>query len=191
MQLTSIKKDFYFTRLNELTSKLSTEEISAFLDSIEDAWSRGAGVMFCGNGGSAMSALHMATDLSKGVRQATGRALNCFTPTDNIGLLTAYANDIEYNDAFAEQVNDRLSAGDLLIAISVSGRSENLLRAARKARSSGIRVIGLCGFDGGPLKALCDLSLVVPSSDYQLVEDIHMALGHMAMQHLSDKSQVN
>lgn len=141
--------------------------------------------MFTGNGGSALSALHMATDLTKGVRQATGRPLKCITPIDNIGVLTAYSNDVSYHDAFAEQVEDQLEPGDCLIAISVSARSENLVRAVVAAKNIGARTVGLCGCDGGLLKGLCDISVVVPSTDYQLDEDIHMALGHMAMQHLS------
>lgn len=174
----------YFQRLTHLTSVLHQNEINAFLESINRAWTEGSRVMFCGNGGSAMSALHMATDLSKGVRQATGRPLHCLTPTDNMGLLTAYANDITYADAFAEQISDRLDEQDTLVTISVSGRSENLLRAAREARKKKIHVVGLLGFDGGALRELCDISLIVPSEDFQLVEDIHMAMGHMAMQHL-------
>jgi D-sedoheptulose 7-phosphate isomerase len=165
-------------------TSVSSFEVNAFLDFVSAKWLSGAKFVICGNGGSALSALHIATDLSKGVRLKTGKTFRCQTLTDNVGILTAYANDDSYMNAFAEQVEGQLLPGDVLIAISVSGNSENVVRAVKKAREVGAATIGLCGFDGGKLLPLVDVSVLAPSRDMQLCEDIHMSLGHMLMQHL-------
>jgi len=112
----------------------------------------------------------------------TGRPLNGRSLVDNIGLITAYANDLSYEDIFSEQLKNIMNEGDLVIAISGSGNSENVIRAVEYANANGGHTIGLCGYHGGKLKKIAHHSVWVPIDDMQLSEDIHAIFGHIVMQ---------
>jgi D-sedoheptulose 7-phosphate isomerase len=135
-------------------------------------------VYVLGNGGSATTASHFACDLSKATVASQHSRLRVTALSDNVALLTAWANDTEYGQVFAEPLRNLLDPGDLVIAISASGNSDNVLEAVRVARSLGAVTIGLTGFGGGQLLAAANLTLVAESADYGVVEDCHLVLQH-------------
>ena len=174
----------YLKKLSTLILKVDTNEMDQCLKCIKKAWERNCQIFTLGNGGSAMTAMHFITDWSKMVFLNTGKSFNGRTLVDNIGLITAYANDVSYADVFSEQLKNLLRKDDLVIAISGSGNSENVIRAIDYANSIGAVTIGLSGFDGGRLKQKAKYNFWVNSNDMQLIEDIHAIFGHIVMQDL-------
>ena len=138
-----------------------------------------------GNGGSSSTSSHLATDLSKGLSLKLNRKVKTLSLNDNNSLMTAISNDISFSNVFEFQLNNFSNPGDLLIAISGSGNSENILNAVRYAKKNNIFVIGLVGFDGGRLKNLVDHAIHVEINDMQIVEDIHAIFGHFILQNLN------
>ncbi len=157
---------------------------------LDDA-QRGGGTVYClGNGGSAATASHLATDLAWG-RRASGEARpRAVSLVANVPLISALANDVGYADVFLEQLRGLFREGDVVVAISASGNSENVLRAVRYANDHGGRSIGLTGFDGGKLKECCRVCVHVPAPGgaYELVEDIHHVVCHMLANYLKYKA---
>jgi D-sedoheptulose 7-phosphate isomerase len=174
----------YLAKLQTLLSQTDADEMDRALLVIEKAWERGAQIITLGNGGSAMTALHFITDWNKSVYMATGRPFRGRTLVDNMGLATAYANDISYQDVFAEQLKNIAVAGDLVIAISGSGNSENVIRAIDYANEIGCETLGLCGYSGGRLKEKAQHVVWANVNDMQLCEDLHALFGHIVMQSL-------
>jgi len=149
------------------------------------AYRAGRKVLIVGNGGSASTASHMACDLSKnifgqflGTSEPTGR-FKVLSLTDNVPVMTAWANDTAYDRIFVEQVRTFIDPGDVLIAITGSGNSPNVVNATLLAQSLGATTIALLGFDGGKLATLADIPLIVASDDYGPIEDIHLMLNHL------------
>lgn len=140
--------------------------------------------MTLGNGGSSMTALHFITDWNKMVYLSSGKPFRGRSLVDNMGLVMAYGNDISFADIFAEQLKNLLQPGDLVIAISGSGNSENVIRAVDYANANGGITLGLCGYSGGKLKEKAQHSIWVERNDMQLCEDIHAMFGHIVMQSL-------
>ena len=138
-------------------------------------------IITCGNGGSASTASHYITDWNKMFNLSSGKKLRGLSLADNIGLITAYGNDINYEEIFSGQLNSIMDEGDLLIVISGSGNSPNIISAIKKAHELNGEVVGVLGYDGGEAKKLCDLSFHVPSWDMQICEDIHLSFGHLVM----------
>ena len=143
---------------------------------------RGRTIFIIGNGGSASTASHMAIDLTKGTQVEGGHRLRVISLTDNVAALTAWANDSSYNDVFTEQLKVLAKRDDILIAISVSGHSENVIEAVSWANKHGVGTIGFIGNDGGELKTLVDADITVSSRNYGVVEDFHLSLGHILSQ---------
>jgi D-sedoheptulose 7-phosphate isomerase len=141
-------------------------------------WRQGA-VFAVGNGGSAATASHLASDLARSTQQNGGPALRAFSLSDNVPQLTAWANDACYEESFAAQLQAYARPGDVLVAVSASGNSPNILAAAKQARNMGLAVIALTGFGGGRLKSLADAALVIDSYDYGQVEGAHLVLAHL------------
>lgn len=139
-------------------------------------------VFIIGNGGSASTASHMAIDLTKGTQVEGGHRLRIISLTDNVAALTAWANDVSYNDVFTEQLKVLAKREDILIAISVSGHSENVIEAVSWANKHGVGTIGFIGFGGGELKTMVDADITVSSRNYGVVEDFHLSLGHILSQ---------
>ncbi len=133
-----------------------------------------------GNGGSASLASHFACDLGKGtvVCGDQRKRFQAIALTDNLALLTAWANDSSYENVFAEQLRNLVQPGDIAFAISGGGNSPNVLLALQVARELGAQNIGLGGFQGGKMKAMCDICLVVPSNNMQIIEDLHVGIAH-------------
>ena len=135
-------------------------------------------VFVFGNGGSSATASHLASDLAKTAAVNGHRGLKTVCLSDNTALLTAWANDTSYDNIFAASLRGQVGPGDVAIGLSASGQSPNVLRAIEVARDAGATTVGLAGFDGGYLKELADICVVVPSYNYGPVEDIHLVLGH-------------
>jgi D-sedoheptulose 7-phosphate isomerase len=169
----------YLDELRSLLDALDGEHIWGVVGALFSVYQRGRRIFLVGNGGSAATASHFACDLAKNVSAAADRRFKVIALTDNVPLLTAWANDISYERVFAEQLESLVEAGDAVIAISGSGNSPNVLRAMELARARGATTIGLTGFEGGRLKPLCDVCVVVPSIRMDQIEDTHQALQHL------------
>lgn len=173
--------DAYRQRGIELLEALDLEAVSSAVDCLLDCWRRGGLVALAGNGGSASTASHMANDLVKATRAEGKSALRAIALTDNVPLLTALANDDGYETVFASQLNGLFGTGDVLVLISASGSSPNVVAAARRAQELGGKVVAFTGFDGGVLVKVADVAVHVPSErgEYGPVEDLHLILEHM------------
>jgi D-sedoheptulose 7-phosphate isomerase len=147
-------------------------------DALWDAYRQNRAVFLFGNGGSAALASHSACDFGKGTAINGNRRFRVLSLTDNVPLMTAWANDHGYEDIFAEQLKGFVQEDDVVFAISGSGNSPNVLNGLRLARDMGARTIGLTGFQGGNMKPLCDLCVVIPSDNMQIIEDFHVSVTH-------------
>ena len=152
--------------------------VAAVIEALAAVRDAGGTIFVAGNGGSAATASHFALDLQKTAR-ANGDAARAVSLCDNIGLVTAWANDESFERVFAEQLAALARAGDALVVISVSGSSPNLMAALRYAREKGLVTVGLLGKDGGAARALVDRAVVVASDNYGWVESTHLALEHV------------
>ena len=152
------------------------EEIVSALVKARDLGRR---VYICGNGGSASTASHMASDLNKGSNRKDARRFKAVALTDNIPAMLAWANDSSYDDIFVEQLKNHLEKGDVVVGISGSGNSSNVLKALHYANDEGALTIGLTGFDGGKMAQLAKICYVVPNQTMQQIEDIHLLIEHM------------
>lgn len=149
-----------------------------------EAYQGGRRVFACGNGGSAAIANHLQCDHLKGIRTTTDLLPRVVSLSSNVELITAIANDVAYDDVFAFQLQSQSSAGDVLIAISSSGRSANIVRALAWARDNRLRTIALTGFSGGEARALADVTIHVDGTNYGVVEDVHQAVMHGLAQYI-------
>jgi D-sedoheptulose 7-phosphate isomerase len=169
----------YFEAHQRVAAAISHDLINQIADELLKAYEAGRTVYFFGNGGSASLASHLACDLGKGTAYCNGgKRFRVLALTDNIPMMTAWANDSCYEDIFSEQLRNFVQPQDVAFAISGSGNSENVLRALQVAREAAATTIGITGFQGGKMKSLCDICLIVPSDDMQLIEDLHLGLAH-------------
>jgi len=169
----------YLRLVKEAISALPEDAIQDVVDTLRKAHTEGKQVFLLGNGGSAANATHIAEDLQKGVKEHTGRRFKVISLADSTPLITAWANDTSYERVFVEQIESLLDPGDVVIAISGSGNSPNVLRAVEKANEMGAVTIGWSGFAGGKLAQIAQKSIVVASDNMQRVEDVHLILGHL------------
>lgn len=177
--LTYVQK--YIAREIEVLSQLDTEAIEEALCVLEKCLEQKNDIYIFGNGGSAATASHFQNDFNKGISEYTENKFRFNCLSDNIATLTAIANDIGYEEVFRFQLSGRLRADDVVIAISGSGNSANVINAVEYAGEIGSKIIGLTGFNGGKLKELCDISLHAPVNSMQVTEDIHMIFDHLMM----------
>jgi len=169
----------YFDDLQRVVSCVSREGLDQIADTLMEAYESGRTVFTFGNGGSAALASHLACDLGKGTAYCNGgKRFRALALTDNVPVLTAWANDSSYEDVFSEQLRNFVQAQDVAFAISASGNSKNVLNALRVAREANAKTVGISGFEGGRMKSLCDICVVVPSRNIQVIEDLHLAMGH-------------
>lgn len=170
----------YYRLLAQATAALSRARVDQIADTICDAHNAGRSVFLFGNGGSASLASHFACDLGKGTSDpgSERRRLRVIALTDNMPTITALANDLSYADIFSEQLKNFVEPGDVALAISCSGNSPNVLKALEVANAAGATTVGLGGFQGGKMKDLCDICLVVPSDNMQIIEDVHLSVAH-------------
>lgn len=169
----------YFQELQRVVKNLPHEGIDQIADALFKAYESERIIYTFGNGGSASLASHMACDLGKGTAYCNGgKRFRVLALTDNLPTLTAWANDASYEDVFSEQLRNFVHAQDVAFAISGSGNSKNVLNALEVAREAGATTLGISGFEGGRMKALCDICVVVPSNNMQIIEDLHLAMAH-------------
>ncbi|MBA3413746.1 MAG: SIS domain-containing protein [Chloroflexia bacterium] len=168
----------YWDDLAALARALDPVRLRAAAELLLETQARGRVVFMVGNGGSAATASHFACDLAKGTRGDGAPTFRVMALTDNAPLLTAWANDAGYERVFAEQLRSLARPGDLLVAISASGSSPNIVAAVEAARSLRTRTLALTGRDGGAIGPLADLVVRVPSDRIEIVEDAHMAIAH-------------
>ena len=179
----------YLLKLTSLISSVNRDEIDNAVQVVSDAWKSGSQIITLGNGGSALTALHFINDWNKSVFMSTKKPFRGRSLVDNIGLVMSYANDVSYQDIFVEQLKNILNPGDLVIAISGSGNSENVIRAVQYANENNAVTLGLCGYRGGKLKELAQHVMWVNVDDMQLAEDMHAIFGHIVMQYLCEYIQ--
>ncbi|HVA96945.1 MAG TPA: SIS domain-containing protein [Candidatus Acidoferrales bacterium] len=174
----------YLNEVKNALTTLDTNTIQNALNMIINAHQKGKRVFIFGNGGSASTASHMACDLGKGTLSRfydnKEKRLRVMSLNDNMALLTAYANDLSFEHAFVQQLKNLVEKGDLVIVLSGSGNSKNLIKAIKYAKDRGAKTIGILGFKhGGKLAEMVDCGIIVQSSHYGPVEDIHLVLNHL------------
>lgn len=177
----------YIERLNSALKGVDRGALDASVEALLKCRRSGGAVFVIGNGGSASTATHMACDLSKGPTPAGGRGLVVWSLTDNPALLTAIGNDLSYDLIFSEMIVQRMRANDVLIAISASGNSPNIVEALKAAKKIGCTIIGLTGFNGGVLAREADIQLHAADHTYGPVEDVHLICNHYIVETLKTR----
>lgn len=165
----------------QVLQQLDVEKINAALNLLNETRIKKGRIYICGNGGSSATASHFQNDFNKGVSEYIETPFRFHCLNDNIATLMAIANDIGFDEVFRFQLRGNLAPDDILIAISGSGNSANVINAVEYAKAQGNKVIGLTGFSGGKLKELSDISLHAPIDSMQVTEDIHMIFDHLMM----------
>ena len=168
----------YLETLTSTLPRVPREPIEEIVAILQRARCEGKHIFLMGNGGSAATASHFVNDLLKGVTQSGQPRFKVMCLADNVSTLTAYANDTSYEMIFSEPLAALAESGDVVLALSGSGNSPNVLRAMDVAQELGLTRIGLTGFAGGKLKAKCGVCVVVPSDSMQIIEDVHLAILH-------------
>jgi D-sedoheptulose 7-phosphate isomerase len=180
MKIESFVKD-YLIRLKHILDDIDTEVVSDIIDALELTLVNKSRIYIIGNGGSSATASHMVNDLGAGLRRRDIVNFDVISLGDNSPVVSAIANDIGYENIFFMQMKGLINPNDILIAISCSGDSPNIVKAVDYAKDLGCKIIGITGFDGGYLKSISDISFHVnaPKNEYGLVEDVHMILDHI------------
>jgi D-sedoheptulose 7-phosphate isomerase len=171
----------YFSQHEKIFKKMNQKEIEGCIDLIQNTILNNNKIITCGNGGSASTASHYITDWNKMYNLATGKKFRGVSLTDNVGLISAYGNDVDYDSVFSGQIDALMDEGDLLVVVSGSGNSPNIIRAITAGRNAGGQILGVLGYDGGKAMPLCDQVFHTPSWDMQICEDLHLSFGHLVM----------
>lgn len=171
----------YYQQELAIIESLDLDAMASVMCVLEEARARGSRVFICGNGGSAATASHFCCDFNKGVSEGLDNWYRFECLSDNVSTMMAIANDISYADVFSFPLKGKLEDGDLVIGISGSGNSENVVRALRYAKGRGNTTIAMVGYDGGVLKQIADHVLHVDIPNMQIVEDVHMSFDHSMM----------
>ena len=177
---TSLIRDYLDHEIKTIKA-LDVEAINSALNMLEGAFERGSTVYIFGNGGSSATASHYQNDFNKGVSEHTEKKFNFLCLNDNVATVMAVANDIGFEEVFRFQLRGHLKPGDIVIAISGSGNSKNVINAVEYAKEQGNAVIGITGYNGGKLKPMSDVSLHAPVDSMQITEDVHMIFDHLMM----------
>lgn len=171
----------YLDGLKKVIDEFNIDQVTLVMERLLAAYRRRASVYVFGNGGSASTASHFVNDFNKGISERLDQGFRFFCLNDNIPTMMAVANDISYDRVFALQLKNYLQPGDVVLAISGSGNSTNVIDAVRFANQRGVETIGLVGFDGGRLKELARFCIHVPVDDMQKAEDLHLVINHVMM----------
>ena len=171
----------YYEKLKNTIDLIDRESIDAAMKALKKARDEKHYIFIMGNGGSASTASHFTGDFNKGLSLNREKRFRFVCLNDNPATVLSLANDVDYSAVFVEQLKNFLSDGDIVMAISGSGNSANVINAVEYAKQRGNMVIGLTGFSGGKLKPLSDISLHIPVDDMQIVEDLHMVFDHLMM----------
>jgi D-sedoheptulose 7-phosphate isomerase len=182
--MVDFKKDIeeYYDREIEVMKRLDKKELNKAMNCLLSHYENETNVYVFGNGGSSATASHMVCDFNKGASGEVQKRFRFICLNDNIPSLMAVANDIDFEDVFYFQLENKLRKEDLILAISGSGNSHNVIKAVMYAKKIGCEIIGMTGYDGGKLDKMSDYHLHVPADDMQITEDLHMGFDHMIMQ---------
>jgi phosphoheptose isomerase len=176
--------DAYAEEMARAAKSIEPAMIERAATTLAEAYLRGSRIFSCGNGGSASIANHMQCDHVKGIRTATDLSPHVLSLSTNVELLTAIANDTGYENIFVYQLQSQSEPGDIVLAVSSSGRSPNIVRVLTWARDQGLGTIAITGFDGGPAKTIAEVSIHVDCTNYGVVEDLHQAIMHSLAQYI-------
>jgi len=174
----------YSTRLQHVLAESDWSGVNQLALDMFLCWQEGRRVFLCGNGGSAGNAIHLANDFLYGVAKTTGGGLKVMALSANSAVMTCLANDVGYDHIFSEQLAVQAQKGDLLIALSGSGNSSNIVRVIEQAKTMGVKSFAILGFSGGKCKQLADVPIHFSVDDMQIAEDLQLIVGHMLMQYL-------
>lgn len=183
---------FYKNYIEELKTTLdliSLIDTKNIFKMIKDSYEQESNIFVIGNGGSAACATHWVCDFNKGINIEGKKRARMVSLSDNTGILTAIGNDISYDDIFSYQLENFCKSGDLLIALSVSGNSKNLIKGIETARTLGCTTVAIIGGYSGKIGNLADFTLVVPSENYGIVEDVHLIINHIFSQFILKLNQ--
>jgi D-sedoheptulose 7-phosphate isomerase len=172
----------YYEREKQVFDALDPNEFNAALNALLRHYDREDTIYVIGNGGSSATANHMVCDFNKGVSLSLSKPFHVVSLTDNIPSVMAYGNDVGFEDVFYLPLKQWLKPTDMVIAISGSGNSHNIIKAVTYAKSIGAEILGLEGYDGGKLKGIADINIHAKVNDMQIAEDVHMTFVHVAMQ---------
>lgn len=181
--------EWYFAEMKTVLDRIDREPIERAIAVLHQARMDGRQIFIMGNGGSASTASHMVCDLAKNTRQPDWPSYRVIGLADNMAIFSAFGNDDGYENVFALQLANLVNPGDIVVAISTSGNSPNVLRAVELANERGASVIGMTGFNAGKLGAMVDIHLHVPSDCIEQVEDIHLMLEHLITKELREMTQ--
>jgi len=176
----------YFSELEQMMQAISLSDLQAVLSILEEAYHNGHRIFVVGNGGSAATASHFALDLAKNTIMPGAPRLKAISLTDHVPLITAWSNDTHYEHIFAEQLANLIEPGDVVIGISASGNSPNVINAVKLAQQSRAATIGLLGATGGKLKSIVDAAVLAPGQNIEQEEDAHMILAHVITRHMRE-----
>lgn len=179
----------YLDDVKQLCDTIDSQEVTTLVDALLEAWQNGRRVLLMGNGGSSSSVSHIVNDMQKNLALDTGKPLRALCLSDSTPLLMAWANDTEWNNIFAPQVECWAESGDVVIGVSGSGNSMNVINGIVAANNAGAKTFGMAGMGGGKLKTAAHQCMVVPSDNMQRIEDVHMILLHLAFASLLDRAK--
>jgi D-sedoheptulose 7-phosphate isomerase len=174
----------YSRRLRDVLQSADWTQVARLAEGLRECWHAGRQVFLCGNGGSAANAIHLANDFLYGVSKTLGSGLRVTALPANSSVLTCLANDVGYDAIFSAQLAVQAERGDVLIALSGSGNSPNILKALAQAKSMGVKTYAILGYTGGKAKAMADVPIHFAVDDMQISEDLQLIVGHMLMQYL-------
>lgn len=183
--------EHYIEELKKALDALEIKDVKEISKILANAYKNDKSVFIIGNGGSASTASHFACDLGKGTLERhydmNKKRFKAYSLTDNVAIITAYGNDLNYDDIFAQQLRNLIQPGDILIALTGSGNSKNILNAIKLANESGAISIGLLGFEGGKVAEIVDYKIIIKSNNYGVIEDLHLVLEHIICQGLKEE----
>ena len=179
-----MNSETYISNFTDVLAQLDPTSIDKVAETLSSAINRGGWIFTCGNGGSASTASHYITDWGKMSWVNKNVPFKGMCLNDNVGMITAYGNDLSYSDIFCESISNYGSPDDILICVSGSGNSKNVVKATQRANDLGLHTIAIVGYDGGVLKQTAKTCVHVPSFDMQFCEDIHLMIGHIIMKKL-------
>lgn len=174
----------YSKRLSQVMANSDWSGVAELAQAMQTCWREGRDVYFCGNGGSAGNAVHLANDYLYGIAKRTGGGMRVHALSANPAVITCLANDTGYENIYSEQLAVFGRPGDLLVALSGSGNSPNIVNVLKQASASGVKSFAILGYTGGECKELADVAIHFPVDDMQIAEDLQLIIGHMLMQWL-------
>lgn len=179
----------YADRLSHALRLDAMQQIQALGEALREAWQQGRNIYLCGNGGSAGNAVHLANDLIYGAGVNEGRGLRVEALSANTAVITCLANDIGYEQIYAEQIRVKAELGDILIVLSGSGNSPNVVNALEAGNAIGMKTFAILGYSGGRCKEIAQNSIHFAIDDMQIAEDLQLIVGHICMQWLYQKGK--